>query len=340
MDSRFNAVTPHVGAFRRRIAWVFALQFLVVVIVCILGIYNVAHTAVVIAVIVLTTGFAWFAMRREWRPVRVLARLVDRWDGQLLEPESLHLEQLSVHADADVASLARGLHGFATRLASYNQRERNFTRDASHELRSPLTVIKMSTDMLAEEEGLSDFGVRSVRRIKRATREMEVLVDALLILARETDSAADEQCFVVNDALRKELDFARELMIGRPIELLLEEPARFALRGSPQAFSVLCWQLIRNACQQTEQGSVVVSVLPGAISVHNRISSHAPGNGYPVRVRGADRHGFELAIAQRISDRFGWPLELHAGQGQENVARIRFPHPLPADVPEQGFRES
>ena len=63
--------------------------------------------------------------------------------------------------DADVASLARGLHGFATRIAGYNQRERNFTRDASHELRSPLTVIKMSVDMLGEEEGLSEFGERS-----------------------------------------------------------------------------------------------------------------------------------------------------------------------------------
>jgi signal transduction histidine kinase len=340
MDSTVNAITFRVGAFRRRIAWVFALQFLIVAIVCILGIYNVAHTVVVIAVIVLTTALAWLAMRREWRPVRVLARVVSRWDGQLLDPESLHLEQLSAHADADVASLARGLHGFATRLASYNQRERNFTRDASHELRSPLTVIKMSVDMLAEEEGLSEFGLRSVHRIKRATREMEVLVDALLILAREKGSAADEQCFVVNDALHRELDFARELLVGRPIELLLEEPARFALQGSPQAFSVLCWQLIRNACQQTEQGSVVVSVLPGSISVRNRITSQMPGSGYPVRARGADRHGFELAIAQRISERFAWPLELQAGQGQENIARIRFPHPLPADVPERSFGES
>ncbi|KZC35709.1 MULTISPECIES: sensor histidine kinase [Rhodanobacter] len=340
MDSRVNAVTSRVGAFRRHVAWVFTLQFVIVVAVCMLGIYNVAHTAVVITVIVLTTALAWLALRHEWRPVRVLARLVNRWDGELLDPASLRLEQLSTHADADVASLARGLHGFATRLASYNQRERNFTRDASHELRSPLTVIKMSADMLAEEDSLSDFGVRSVLRIKRATREMEVLVDALLILARETDSAADDQYFVVNDALRKELDFARELLAGRPIELLLEEPARFALQGSPQALSVLCWQLIRNACQQTEQGSVVVSVLPGAISVRNRITSQLPGKGSPVRARGADRHGFELAIAQRISDRFAWPLELQTGQGQENIARIRFPHPLPAHAPEQSFMES
>ncbi|TPG08623.1 sensor histidine kinase [Rhodanobacter glycinis] len=332
MDSRVKAVTFRVGAFRRRIAWVFGLQFVIVAIVCILGIYNVMPTAVVIAVIVITTAIAWLTTRREWRPVRALARLVNHWDGQQLDPESLHLDQLSTHTDADVASLVHGLHGFATRIAGYNQRERNFTRDASHELRSPLTVIKMSVDMLTEEEGLSEFGARSVRRIKRATREMEVLVEALLLLARETD-ATDSERFVVNDVLHTELASARELLTGRPIELLLEEPASFALRGSAQAFSVLCWQLIRNACQQTEQGSVVITVMPGVVSVSNHADPHIPGDSSrPVRVHGADRHGFELAIAQRISDRFGWPLELQTRVGRENIARIRFSHPLPVEA--------
>ncbi|WP_426688959.1 sensor histidine kinase [Rhodanobacter ginsengiterrae] len=312
---------------------VFALQFVTVVFACVLGMYNVIPTPLVIAVIVIITTLAWFITRRAWRPVRALARVVKRWDGQSPDPGLLKVEQLSAHTDADVALLTRGLHGFAVRLASFNQRERNFTRDASHELRSPLTVIKMSVDMLAEEEGLSDFGARSIRRIKRATREMEVLVEALLVLAREADSPADDRHFIVNDILREELEAAREMLSGRPIELLLEEPARFALQGSPQALSVLCWQLIRNACQQTEQGSVVISVLPGMITVRNRAGTSEPGPvGPPLRAEGVDRHGFELAIAQRISDRFAWPLELQTLPGKDNVASIRFPHPLPAEL--------
>lgn len=330
MDSRVSAVTFRVGAFRRRIAWVFALQFLIVLTMCILGMYANVHTAVVISVIVLTTALAWLATRREWRPVRALARLVNRWDGTPHDPDLLKLGRLSAHTDADVASLARGLEGFAVRLASYNQRERNFTRDASHELRSPLTVIKMSVDMLGEEDGLSDFGKRSVRRIRRAGREMEVLVEALLILARESDTSADERRFVVNDALRDAMESARDMLTGRPVELVLEEPARFALHGSPQAFSVLCWQLIRNACQQTERGSVVVSVQDGVISVRNQASAQVISDESPARVHGADRHGFELAIAQRISERCAWPLELQTRPGHENIARIHFPQALKA----------
>ncbi len=311
------------GSFHRAIALIFGLQFLAVAIIATMGAYDVAPLPAVIALIVIVCALGWLAARRYWQPVIALARTLDRWDEQAPDLDALHADRFLRRADADLMALARGLHGFASRIADYNQRERNFTRDASHELRSPLTVIKMSTDMLDDETGLSDFGHRSVRRIKRASREMEALVEALLILAREADQGVNEEDFVINDVLRIELDEARELLRGRPITLRLEEPARFALHGSSRVFSVLCWQLIRNACQQTEEGTVIITVLPGEVSVANRVSAGAA-------ISAVDRHGFELAIARRISERFAWPLELQTRSAGEHVARIRFSRPLPA----------
>ena len=326
-----SPLTFRAGAFKRRIAWIFGLQFAVVLIAGTMGVHAIAPWPVVIAAIALGTLLACLAAQHEWLPVKALAELIDHWSDDRPEPDAFMPERLPRRSDAAVASLARGLHGFASRIAGCNERERSFTRDASHELRSPLTVIKMSIDMLAEEDRLSEFGVRSLRRISRASRELEMLVEALLVLARDADTPADKERFIVNDVLQHELQAAREVLLGRPIQLMLEEPARFALEGSPQAFSVLCWQLIRNACQQTERGSVVVCVMPGAVSVSNRSALPAPGAAaQPLREPVVDRHGFELAIAQQISERFGWPLELQTRRGEDNIARIRFPHPLPA----------
>ena len=330
MNSRAtSAITFRVGAFKRRIAWVFGLQFVVLLIICAMGIYNVAPWEALVVLILITTVLACLATQREWGPIRSLARLIDGWSEGSADPDAFAPHRLPSHTDADVASLARGLHGFAARIVDCNQRERNFTRDASHELRSPLTVIKMSSDMLADEPGLSEFGSRSVRRIHRASRELEMLVEALLVLARDADTPVDKEHFVVNEALHREIQAARELFAGRPIELRLEQPASFALESSPQAFSVLCWQLLRNACQQAERGSVVVSVEPGMVSVTNRPDPNTAGSG--ADSYGADRHGFELAIARQISDRFGWPLELQARPDRGNIARVRFPDVLPAD---------
>ncbi|WP_424681523.1 sensor histidine kinase [Frateuria sp. YIM B11624] len=307
------------GAFHRRLALIFGLQLLGVVVCVMLGLFDVAPPAAVLVLIVVVSALAWLAARRAWRPVGRLARVVDAWDEQP-DLDALEPGRLSSRADADVVSLARGLHGFASRIAGYNLRERNFTRDASHELRSPLTVIKMSADMLSDESELSKFGVRSVKRIQRATREMEALIEALLILARESDVGAGEEEFVVNDVLQRGMDDLRQMLEGRSVDLKLEEPARFALHASPRVFMVLCWQLIRNASQQADHGTIVITVLPGAVAVSNRVDAA------PV----IDRHGFELAIAQRISERFHWPLELQTRDGTEHVASIRFPETLPA----------
>ncbi|WP_114238629.1 HAMP domain-containing sensor histidine kinase [Dyella sp. C9] len=305
------------GLFHRRLAIIFGLQMLAVVIVCLMGLYDVAPVGAVVVLIVIISVLSWLAARRQWAPVSKLAQAVSDWDEQSLDLDGWRPDQLPRRTDADVATLATSLYGFANRIAGYNQRERNFTRDASHELRSPLTVIKMSADMLADDLSLGEFGQRSVQRIKRSTREMEALVEALLILARESDNGLTEEDFVVNDVIRHELPDVLDMLEGRPITLELEEPARFALHGSPRVFAVLCWQLIRNACQQAEGGTVVVTVLPGVVTVTHR--------GEPLAPSGANRHGFELAIAQRISERFHWPLELQTREGRRHIARIRFP---------------
>lgn len=313
----------HRGAFHRRMAWLFGMQTVAVAGLCALGVTHVLPASAVLGLIVVVGATAWLITRRQWRQVRRLASAVRTWDERKADLGEWTPGHLPRRADADVAVLAEGLYSFASRIAGYNQRERNFTRDASHELRSPLTVIKMSADMLADEPTLGEFGQRSVQRIKRATREMEALVEALLILARESDKGLTEEDFVVNDVLERELRDVRELLEGRPVTLRLDEPARFALHGSPRVFAVLCWQLIRNACQQAEEGTIVITVLPGAVTVANKVT---PG---PDKV---DRHGFELAIAQRISERFAWPLELQTREGNQHIARIRFPQPLPASV--------
>lgn len=320
-DIPASSTTFRRGTFYRHLAAIFGSQLLALMAICWMGVTHVIPVGIMFGLIVISSLLAWLAARRPWLQVTRLAFAVEAWDEQEPELSAWQIRQLPAHTDADVAVLSRRMGAFAHRIADYNRRERDFTRDASHELRSPLTVIKMSADLLADEPMLNEPGQRSVQRIKRASREMEALVEALLILARESDNGLSVEDFVVNDVLKHELDAARDLLEGQPIVLQLEEPVRFALRGSPRVFAVLCWQLIRNACQQAEQGTIVITVMPGIVTVANR--SGADG--------AVDRHGFELAIAQRISERFAWPLELQTRDDHWHVARIRFPQTLLAN---------
>ncbi len=323
MDSKVKAaVTVRVGAFRHRVAWVFCLQFLAVTAACAMGKFQFMPLAPIVALIAATNMLAWIAIRREWKPVHALARMVSPLAGQRFDLDALQLDDPDAPTDADVVTLMHGLRGYATRIVGYDQRERNFTRDASHELRSPLTIIKMSTDMLSDEPALSESGQRSLGRIRRATRELEAVVESLLVLARESDNGQGEHDFVVNDVLRRVLEDAREGLHGRAITLQLDEPARFALHGAPRVFAVLCGQLVRHAGQHAAgQGKVKISVLPGAVEVSSSGIGRAANDA-------SHEQGFELAIARRISERFAWPLEW-GGDDHEGIIRVRFPHTVP-----------
>ncbi len=334
--------TLHRTGFLVRSACVFILSMVAVASVSLLGIRGQAPTFVVIGVIVLTTGLGWLAVTREWQAVRELAVAVGHWGGRPPDTVALSLDSLSRSTDPDIAALAGGVHALATRIVDSAQREHQFTRDVSHELRSPLTVVKMSVDRLLGSSQLGVEDLRAVRNIRQASLELEVMVEALLALARGPDLRVGEERFVANEVVRGVVANARERLSDWPVELRLEESARFALEGSARGFAALCGQLIRNAYQQTDTGLIEIHLSPQMLSVSNSVAVAVAEATRAHHAHVASRHGFELSIAHRISDRFAWPLELD-NQGDElrNVARISFPRSFPpeaADAPLQNQR--
>lgn len=290
----------------------------------------------VLLIIYITTWLTYRASRRALSPVIALAKVVRDWDPKQPDLAALEPRNLSRDPDGDVETLARALHGFASRIEEFVERERNFTRDASHELRSPLTVIKLAGDVLVEEE-VSPFAQRALQRIRRSVRDMEAMLETFLLLARESDTGLPQEEFVVNDAVREEAERARPLLEGKPVTLELDEQARFALRAPPRVFAAMIGNLIRNACLYTESGSVRVRVGEDSISIADSGIGMSAAEIAQTRQpyfragRSASAgHGVGLSIVRRLSERFGWPVDMHSEVGAGTTATIHFPRRLPA----------
>lgn len=287
----------------------------------------------VLIIIYITTWMAYRASRHALSPVIALAKAVREWDPKRPDLAALQPGNLAGDPDGDVETLARALHGYATRIEEFVERERNFTRDASHELRSPLTIIKIAADVLLEEDDISEFAQRTLLRIKRSVLDMQAMIEAFLILARESDTGLLEEDFVVNDSVREEIERAQPLLEGKPVKLRLEERAAFALHAPAKVFASMVANLIRNACLYTEAGEVRVTIGPDYITVRDSgigmskedlDQAFQPYHRANQNIRGG--HGVGLTLVRRLSDRFGWPVELHSELGVGTVATIRFPH--------------
>ena len=277
-------------------------------------------------------GASWITYRASKRlvsPVNWLARRVSRWNPGHPEAADLAPDKLPADMQGETRQLAAALHSLATRVTAHVARERNFTRDASHELRTPLTVIRVASDMALGDHELSPRLQRSLNRIQRAGRDMEAVIDAFLILAREADVEPQVEVFDVNEIVRYEVDNARELMAGRPVEIFLHSTGPVPLHAPPRVLQVVVSNLLRNACSYTDVGRIDVDVLEDRVVVRDTgigMSAEALSRAFepfyraePTRPQGT---GLGLSIVRRLCDRFGWKVSLSSELGKGTQAAV------------------
>ncbi len=294
--------------------------------------FGMVPLALVLAVVYLIAFSTYRASKRAVSPVIWLANQVKLWDPKNPDANSIKPENLPSDVEGETFTLASSLHDYASRINNFVERERNFTRDASHELRTPLTVIRVAGDMMCGDEGMSASSKKSLTRIKQAGRDMEALIESFLILAREGDTGLLDEEFSVAEVVADEIDKAQVLLQDKPIELKVEVIQDFDLFAPSRVLSVMFGNLLRNACNYTDQGSIRVLIELGRISVIDTgvgMAKEDLDKVYDTFFRGnnhgKDGQGVGLSIVRRLSDRYRWPVKLESSLGQGTCASIEFP---------------
>lgn len=280
--------------------------------------------------IYLVSWLTYRASKRLVSPVNWLARQVQEWDPRRPDVSALGPDRLPPDVQGEARQLASALHGLAHRVSEHVARERDFTRDASHELRTPLTVIRVASDMAMAEESTPRVA-RSLQRIQRAGRDMEAVIDAFLILAREADVEPQSEDFEIADIVLDEAENARALLIGKEVDLEVTCNAKPRLHAPPRVMQVVVSNLLRNACSYTDDGRIDVIVEQDRVVVRDTgigMSEESMSRAFepfyradPSRPNGT---GLGLSIVRRLCDRFGWKIELESVLGRGTSATIRF----------------
>jgi signal transduction histidine kinase len=288
---------------------------------------------VVLALLALAAGatLTYRNAKRMVAPLDWLAGAVRDWDPMEPDPTALGADRLPADAGPEARQLAGALQRMAERMRAFVRRERDFTRDASHELRTPLTVIRVASDLLAGDPDLPERARRSLARIQLAGRDMEAVIDAFLILAREGDVEPQREDFAVREVVAEEVESARPLLESKPVELVVAQLAQPMLHASPRVFAVMLRNLLSNACTFTEHGRVEVRIEADRVVVADTgigMSAAVLQRAFDPFYRAEpDRNtgkGMGLSIVRRLGDRFGWPVTLDSQPGRGTVATIRF----------------
>src|SRR5664279_829200 len=226
-----------------------------------------------------------------WLAARNLAPL-DRLAGEVRSRDEQSLAPLAVSGLPDeVSPLARALNALLERLRHSLDTQRAFVADAAHELRSPLTALKLQLELLRRAGNDAE---REVARnaigagIDRATR----LVEQLLALARSERGAAPAVMEKVDlaDVARRAVAETVPFATSRGVEFELAAPAPVFVTGDAVSLGLLVRNLADNATRYSPPGSRVevgVAGAPGGALL--RIDDAGPGIPETERQRVFDR---------------------------------------------------
>lgn len=222
------------------------------------------------------------------------------------------------------------------------ERERQFTRDASHELRTPIAVLQAHADLLEANPDFPEALRSKLQVIHETCRKMGSLVAQMLTLGRLDVGLGDKALrFSLADLLEEEIEALRPLAAARGIRLdleLLDDEAQVV--GDPAALAQVLNNLLDNALRYTPSpGSVGVTLERSGNLLNLAVADSGPGipaaereviferfqrlaHGRRVNPEGS---GLGLAIARAIVVAHGGKLSISAQENQGAVFTVHLP---------------
>jgi len=292
----------------------------------------VAFAALVVAVVV----------RTAFRPLgRLRAELDARTAGDLSPIETREVP-------AEVGTLVAGMNDYVGRLKGTLERQERFIADATHQLRTPLALLKTQAG-LAHREDDPERLHETLVAMDRSVADTIHLANQLLTRAKAQHGIA-VPAFADLDLARIARDACLELgpgAVAKRVDLGFEGETAVPVRGDPTLVGELVKNLVDNAIRYTPEGGRV-TVRLSAPAEEPAIEVEDSGTG----VCEADRErifdpffrlasseqpgvGLGLSIVRDIARAHGARIELDAGPGGTGLkVRVRFPRPAsPASAP-------
>jgi two-component system OmpR family sensor kinase len=262
----------------------------------------------------------WLIVGHGLRPLTEIAGAIRRRDPASLEP----LPERPL--PEEVAPMVAELNALLARLREALDKQKRFTADAAHELRSPLTALQIQLDMLSRARSAEETH-EALEGLRAGMRRAARLVEQMLTMARLEPQADAKPVPVPLDQLVTEVATELEPQAeARRVQVRLARLERSTIEGQPQGLHALVRNLVDNAIRYSPAGGEVRLALfkeGGATAIV--VEDSGPGIPAAERSRVFDRFfrlpgakaegsGLGLAIVKQVADAHDAKIELADGE--------------------------
>ena len=230
------------------------------------------------------------------QPISSFARTLANKSTQDLSPVPLPRGTRT----SELVKMVESFNRYLARIETLVERERSFSRYASHEMRSPLTVMKGALTLMEESDNPA-FQATQRKRLSDAVRETSELIETLLSLTCEASDGEMVTRALTEEEISEVAVEHEYLLAGKPLSWRVQVSGDTQVKMPKEALRILLGNLIKNAFTYAEQGEVLIAAFPGGIRVSDCGAVHTGSEHFQ-----EEGFGLGLLLVRDICHRYGW----------------------------------
>lgn len=287
--------------------------------------------------LLLAGGGGWLLAHRALTPVAQMTTAAQRIGAAHLD------ERLDESGTGDeLDQLAQTLNAMLSRLDNAFRQIRQFSADASHELQTPLTILKGELEVALRAPRSAETYQQTMRSALEEIDRIAQLVDGLMLLARADAGVLrmDQQPVELHELVREVYDQTQILAARKHVNLQLGPVEPTVVQGDPERLRRLLLNLTDNAIKYTPSGGDVtlslqsrqtraaLQVADTGIGLSPEEQEHVFQRFYrsdATRSLDAEGSGLGLCIARSIADAHGGTIELDSTPGVGSTFTVLLP---------------
>ncbi|WP_372738400.1 sensor histidine kinase [Neptunomonas sp.] len=270
--------------------------------------------------LVLLLVVTWMARRFNRRVIEPMEALADM--AHKVDESTPGISHPILDDRSEIGLVAHALKQGMERIHTFHQREKTFLQNASHELRTPITVVGSALDIIERRLTLGKQDISTpLKHIRQACVNMKETTEALLWLSREEPISGSystrlpEQSQIkatdLQDILTELVDQLGYLIEGREINVTISMHSQDLHLHDPALVRIVMSNLIQNAFEHTFEGRIDIDIYNTEICIADT-GIGLIGDTDPTKrgESGRGSFGLGLDIVSRIAAKKGWKLSL------------------------------
>lgn len=211
----------------------------------------------------------------------------------------------------EIGQLANELHIALKRIHEKTAREKQFLRNASHELRTPISIIRSAMDVLEHKRKIGDSNLDdALKRIRRAGDTMKSVTEAILWLAVDRYHAPKKETTDLADIINEIINENKEIFKSKNIQLSAHISEGIVIEIEPILLRIALDNMVRNAFQYCEDGDITLKCLSAknieivnTTPTYNNPSTSSDETKATMNTGG---FGLGLSLVAKIAEKQGW----------------------------------